>query len=260
MKPNCDVGTTANLEQGIIQKDFTIKVTGETIPCAIWEPCKDIVPRILLAVGHGGAQHKKTPDIRDRAIRYARDYGWATLAIDAPGHGERITREEAESEHLKIEARVKGDENAPSLSVDDKIKFLDEIATQAVPEWQAALDTVLEHFVPSVDSIGYLGVSQGTWIGVPLLAVEKRFKCAVLGLSQLHPEHTAFRNAAQHITIPLRFSFQWDDPIRTREYGIALYNAFASTDKAMHINPGGHANIPPSEIQSWDTFFQKYLG
>ena len=188
------------------------------------------------------------------------DFGWATLAIDAPGHGERATRKEAQAERLKVEARVRGDVNAPSLSAEDKIIFLDTLAAQAVPEWQAALDTALEQFVPDVESIGYLGVSQGTWIGVPLLAVEKRFKCAVLGLSQLHPDHTAFKSAAQHITIPLRFSFQWDDPIRNREYGIALYNAFASSDKSMHINPGGHMDIPQSEINSWDEFFHKYLG
>ena len=117
----------------------------------------------------------------------------------------------------------------------------------------------LSNFSPSVDSVGYWGVSQGTWIGVPLLAEEKRFQCAVLGLAHLHPEHDTFRSAAKRITIPLRFSFQWDDPIRNREYGIALFNAFGSSEKSMHINPGGHTEIPPTEIESWDTFFQRHL-
>jgi hypothetical protein len=149
--------------------------------------------------------------------------------------------------------------NAPSLSTKEKIVFLDRLAAQAVPEWQAALDTTLACFAPAVASIGYWGISQGTWIGVPLLAEEKRFKCAVLGLAQLHPDHGAFRRAAQRITAPLRFAFQWDDPIRSRDYGIALFTAFGSSDKSMHINPGGHTEIPATEVESWDVFFQRHL-
>lgn len=259
MNYSLDVGKTKHLEHDVIQRDFSINVAGETVPCVIWEPGANIKFRALIAMGHGGSQHKKTRDIRNRAIRYARVFGWASLAIDAPMHGERITREEAEAEHRKAQARVRGDVNAPSLSPQDKIRFLDTLAAQAVPEWQAALDAALEHFAPNVDSIGYWGVSQGTWIGVPLLAAEKRFKCAVLGLSQLHPDHMAFRSAAHQLTIPLRFAFQWDDPIRNREYGIALFNAFSSLEKSMHINPGGHAEIPASEAESWDNFFQRHL-
>ena len=61
------------------------------------------------------------------------------------------------------------------------------------------------------------------------------------------------------VTVPLRFAFQWDDPIRSRDYGIALFNAFSSSDKSMHINPGGHTDIPATEVESWDAFFQRHL-
>ena len=94
---------------------------------------------------------------------------------------------------------------------------------------------------------------------MPLLAEEKRFQCAVLGLAHLHPDHDTFRRAAERITIPLRFAFQWDDPIRNRDYGIALFNAFGSSHKSMHINPGGHTDIPATETESWDAFFQRHL-
>ena len=133
------------------------------------------------------------------------------------------------------------------------------LAAQAVPEWQGALDAALECFVSGIKSIGYWGVSQGTWIGVPLLAVEDRFQCAVLGLSQLHPNHIVFRNAAECITIPLRFACQWDDRIRSREFGIRLFNAFGSSEKSMHINSGGHGEIPASELNSWDGFLRRHL-
>jgi hypothetical protein len=250
---------TTPLEHAVLQIDFSVDVAGEVVPCVLWKPSTPLESRILLALGHGGSQHKQTPSIRDRAIRYATTFGWISLAIDAPKHGDRITREAAEAARLNTERRLRGDVNAPSLSSAEKIAFLDTLAAQAVPEWQAALDTTLARFAPAVDSVGYWGVSQGTWIGVPLLAEDKRFRCAVLGLAHLHPDHDAFRRAAQQITVPLRFAFQWDDPIRSREYGIALFNAFGSSDKSMHINPGGHTDIPATEVESWDASFQRHL-
>src|SRR3954468_15959211 len=253
------ISKTTCLENDILQIEFSVEVAGEAIPCVIWKSSTSIESRTLIAMGHGGSQHKKTRDIRDRAIRYATIFGWTSLAIDAPKHGDRITRQEAEAERLKTERRLRGGVNAPPLSVGEKIAFLDALAAQAVPEWQVALDTTLASFAPAVDSFGYWGISQGTWIGVPLLAEEKRFQCAVLGLAHLHPDHVAFQRAAQSITAPLRFAFQWDDPIRSRDYGIALFNAFGSSDKSMHINPGGHTDIPATEVESWDAFFQRHL-
>jgi hypothetical protein len=38
-----------------------------------------------------------------------------------------------------------------------------------------------------------------------------------------------------------------------------LFNAFGSSDKSMHINPGGHTEIPASESATWDDFFQHHL-
>jgi hypothetical protein len=260
MSHSPQIRKTRTMENDVIELEFSVEVAGEAVPCVIWKPGLSIESRTLIAMGHGGAQHKKTQDIQNRAIRYATSFGWTSLAIDAPKHGDRITHAEAEAERLNTERRVKGDVNASSLSAREKVAFLDALAAQAVPEWQAALDATLARFAPAVDSIGYWGVSQGTWIGVPLLAEEKRFDCAVLGLSQLHPEHVAFRRAAERITVPLRFAFQWDDPIRSRDYGIALFNAFGSSDKSMHINPGGHTEIPATEVESWDAFFQRHLG
>ena len=251
---------TSYLENEVVQIEFSVDVAGEAVPCVLWKPSASTGSRTLIAMGHGGSQHKKTHDIRNRAIRYATRFGWTSLAIDAPRHGDRIPHEAAEAERLKTERRIRGDVNAPSLSAEEKIAFLDRLAAQAVPEWQAALTTTLACFAPAVDSVGYWGISQGTWIGVPLLAEEKRITCAVLGLSHLHPDHAAFRRAAQRITVPLRFAFQWDDPIRSRDYGIALFDAFGSSDKSMHINPGGHTEIPATEVESWDEFFRRHLG
>lgn len=254
------ISKTTHLENDVLQVEFSIEVAGEAVPCVIWKPNSPRETRTLIALGHGGSQHKQAPDIRDRALHYATSFGWTSLAIDAPKHGDRITRGAAEAERLNTERRLRGDTSAPALSATEKIAFLDMLAAQAVPEWRAALDTTLAWFAPAVEAIGYWGVSQGTWIGVPLLAEEQRFQCAVLGLAHLHPAHDAFRRAAQRIRIPLRFAFQWDDPIRSRDYGIALFTAFGSADKLMHINPGGHTDIPTTEVESWDAYFQRHLG
>jgi hypothetical protein len=37
--------------------------------------------------------------------------------------------------------------------------------------------------------------------------------------------------------------------------GIALFDAFASREKTMHINPGGHTSIPEFERESYERFF-----
>ena len=255
-----DFKNTKRVDDHVIQRDFDIKVFGNVVPRVFWMPNPGVESRALIAMGHGGSQHKNTEDIRNRAIHFAKDFGWASLAIDAPSHGDRISREEAETERRKAQARVRGDADEPSMSRDDKIRYLDTLAAQAVTEWQAALDAALgTEILGDIQAIAYWGVSMGTWIGVPLLAAETRFQCAVLGLSQLLPDHSEFRKAAERITIPLRFAFQWDDPIRSRTYGIDLFNAFGSSDKSMHINPGGHAEIPSAEASSWDDFFRRHL-
>jgi hypothetical protein len=100
----------------------------------------------------------------------------------------------------------------------------------------------------------------GTAIGVPFVATEPRIKCAVLGLAGLRPGAEAFEAAAKAIAIPVEFVFQWEDAVAPREHGLALFNAFASKEKTMHINPGAHVEIPNFEVASWQSFFARHLG
>jgi hypothetical protein len=248
------------IEAGVIQYDFEISIAGEIVPVVLWTPPQSTAPQALIAMGHGGSQHKKSASIRSRAMHYAKTYEWATLAIDAPKHGDRISPEEAEFDRAKTLARIQGKPIVQSLTIEEKIKYLDDLTTQAVPEWQAALDIVLESFIIGKHiPMAYWGVSQGSSIGIPLLAADKRFCCAVLGLTHLHPDHISLRKAAKKITIPLRFVFQWDDSIRDRNYGLTLFDTFGSQEKSMHINSGGHGEIPAAEVDSWDQFFLTHL-
>jgi dienelactone hydrolase len=251
--------TKEKITGDVIRRDFDLEVEGETVPCSLWAPIGASGPRPLVCMGHGGSQHKKTPGIRSRAIEYAQQLGWATLAIDAPGHGDRISREEAATLARDVGARVTG--RAPATAIDPaRMRAMLERSRRAVPEWKAALDAVLAlDYVGASSPVGYWGVSMGTAIGVPFVASEPRFRCAVFGLAGLRPGASEFAQAAKRIEIPVQFVFQWDDAVAPREHGIALFEAFGSTDKAMHIHPGGHLEIPTYERHAWMEFYRRHL-
>jgi hypothetical protein len=81
----------------------------------------------------------------------------------------------------------------------------------------------------------------------------------VLGLAGLRPGASEMEASARAITCPVEFVFQWDDAVADREHGIALFNALGSSEKTMHVNPGGHMEIPSFEAASWERFFQRHL-
>lgn len=251
--------TDVRAEDGIARYSFTVPCAGEAVPAVIWAPEGARGPRPLVLMGHGGSQHKKIGSLRVRAEQYARRLGYAVLAIDAPGHGDRVSREEAERNMAETGARVTG--QVSSAWTPERIAKMTARTRQAVPEWQAALDAAQAlDFVGRDGPVGYWGVSMGTAIGVPFLAAEPRIGCAVLGLAGLRPDAADMAAAAAKIAIPLEFVFQWEDAVASREHGLALFNAFASKEKTMHINPGGHMDIPDFEGASWERFFVRHLG
>ena len=251
--------TDVRTDDGVTRRSFTLTVAGESVPAVIWAPEGAVGPRPLVLMGHGGSQHKKTPGIRARAAQYARRLGYATLAIDAPGHGDRISREEAVTLMRETGARVRGE--VASGWTPERLRMMAGRTMRAIPEWKAALDAVQAlDFVGAGGPIGYWGVSMGTAIGVPFVAAEPRIGCAVFGLAGLREGATEMAEAAAKITIPVEFVFQWEDAVAPREAGLALFNAFASKEKTMHINPGGHMDIPDFEGASWERFFARHLG
>jgi dienelactone hydrolase len=247
-------------ENGVTERLFELAVSGERVPAVIWSPESARGGRPLILMGHGGSQHKKIGTIAARARQYAQRLGYATLAIDAPGHGDRISREQAERLAKEVGERVRGAGGTGGPS-SELLKTMAERAQKAVPEWKTALDVAQEFdFVGKSGAVGYWGVSMGTAIGVPFVASEPRIKCAVFGLAGLRQGAAAFEQAANAITIPLEFVFQWEDAVAPRETGTALFNAFGSKEKTMHINPGGHVEIPNFEGASWQSFFVRHLG
>jgi pimeloyl-ACP methyl ester carboxylesterase len=246
-------------EDGVTRRSFSVSVAAETVPAVIWAPEGATGPRPLVLMGHGGSQHKKTPTLAARARQYAKKFGYATLAVDAPGHGDRISREEAVTLARETGARVTG--QVASGWTPERLKLMAQRTSSAVPEWNAALQAALGFdFVGQGGPVGYWGVSMGTAIGVPFVSQCPHITAAVFGLAGLRPGASEFEAAARKIAIPVEFVFQWDDAVAAREHGIGLFDAFGSSEKTMHINPGGHMGIPEFEGASWERFFVRHLG
>jgi hypothetical protein len=77
------------------------------------------------------------------------------------------------------------------------------------------------------------------------------------GFGQFWPESLA--GAAGQTTVPVEFDLQWDDEHIDPQAGLALFDAFASTEKTSHANAGGHKQLPRFEAASAVRFFARHL-
>jgi fermentation-respiration switch protein FrsA (DUF1100 family) len=64
---------------------------------------------------------------------------------------------------------------------------------------------------------------------------------------------------ADKVTIPVQMLLQWDDEVVSRASGLDLYQAFGSTEKTLHVNPGLHHEVPRFEANSAQEFFTRQL-
>jgi dienelactone hydrolase len=227
------------------------------VPGVLWTPAGATGGRPLILMCHGRSQHKKADPLVRRATRYVRRYGWAVAALDAPGHGDRVSTAEATVTAVKLRRRLVERRKLDPATAAAAAKR----AAEAVPEWRAALDHLQE--LPDVGGdhpVGWWGVSMGTRIGVPLVADEPRIVAAVFGLAGLAPGDDTLPDAAARVTVPIEFVLQSDDEIVERDAGLALFDRFGSREKSLHLNPGGHLATPSFEGESWERFFVRHLG
>jgi dienelactone hydrolase len=241
---------------GITERLFALDVAGEHVPGVLWTPENVSTPRPLVLMGHGGSQHKRVTTLVTRARGYAAELGFAVAAIDAPGHGERVSLEDSARFAAEIGARIAAGEKVGGELATDMAKR----AAQGVPEWRATLDA-LQRLPEIGDSgpVGYWGVSMGTAIGVPLVAADSRITAAVLGLAGVIEGNGILSDLAREITVPVEFVMQWDDELIHRDSALALFDAIGSAEKSLHLNPGGHLGIPSFELDSWKRFFVRHL-
>ncbi|WP_405106724.1 alpha/beta hydrolase [Micromonospora sp. NBC_01405] len=241
--------TAESSSKGMVERDF---VVGE-VPGVLWSPASGADRAPLVLMGHGGGNHKRHPAMAGRAQRFVADCGFHVAVIDAPGHGDRPRTAHDEQEVAALAAaRAAGEPEGPGAR-----RYSSYLAELAVPEWRATLDALQELAEIGADGpVGYFGINLGTAIGVPLVAVEPRITAAVFGLHW--PDDLAEK--AKQITVPIEFDLQWDDEDIPREAGLALFDAFAATEKTLHANAGKHHEVPRFEVDSAARFFARHLG
>jgi hypothetical protein len=241
--------TTRTSSDGVAERDFSV---GEASG-VLWSPASgsDHAPLVLMA--HGGGQHKRAPGIVGRARMFVTGCGFHVAALDAPGHGGR-PRTAADERHVAAlrAAQAAGEPLTPVVA-----DLHADLAARAVPEWRATLDALQD--LPEIGPggpVGFWGIMQGTGIGVPLVAAERRITAAVFGC--LGAEGLA--GTAARVTVPVEFLLQWDDELVERRAGLALFDAFGSKEKTLHANAGGHADVPRFEADSAARFLTRHLG
>ncbi|HEY3751528.1 MAG TPA: alpha/beta hydrolase [Pseudonocardiaceae bacterium] len=222
----------------------------DDIPGVLWSPADATGSRPLVLMGHGGGQHKQAPGMVGRARRFVTECGYAVAAVDAPGHGDRPKTDQDEQLIATVRERVDAGEPIGPLMT----RYNVELAKRVVPEWQHVLDALRQ--LDCDGPVGYLGMSMGGGLGVSFVAAEPRVTAAVLGLVG----GAALAEVAARITVPIEFVLQWDDEMVARAAGLALFDAFASNEKTLHANPGGHGDTPRFEVESAQRFFARYLG
>jgi dienelactone hydrolase len=240
--------SSSTSSDGVTERLFTL---GE-IPGVLWTPEGATGLRPLILMGHGGGQHKSAPRLVAGARRFVAECGFAAVAIDAPGHGDRPKT--AELDRAFTEMRTRAATGEPMFPMVAALHTL--LAEQSVPDWRSVLDAVAELDYVGAGPVGYLGMSLGCGLGVPLVAAEPRIRAAVLGLFGA----LGLAEAAARIKVPVQFVMQWDDERVPRQEGLALFDAFGSAEKTLRANPGKHGDVPAFETDNSLSFFTRHLG
>ena len=231
------------LDDGVLEREFTL---GE-IPGVLWTPGSAPAPLIL--IGHNGGLHKRLPRLVARARHYAAEYGFAAVAIDAPGHGDRPRS--AVDEQARADLRRAIEAGEPVDEIVDA--FILPLVERAVPEWRTTLDALLS--LPEIG--GPVGYDGWTAIGIRLALLEPRISAATFFAGGFVPD--TLREEARQVTIPLQFLLQWDDEGIERQPALDLFDAFGAKEKTLHANLGGHTGVPWFEVDAAARFFARHL-
>jgi len=214
-------------DDGLVTRMFRVEASGRVVPAVLWTSTALPRPAPLVLMGHGGSQHKASPDMTARAARLVLQHGFAVASIDGPVHGER-----------RDVLAVGPERQAEFLAMWRQDTRIDAM----VGDWQAAIDALLALGEFDAARIGWHGVSMGTAYGLPLLAREPRIAAAVLGMwGTSYPNSERLATAAPRVRCPVLFQQKWDDELFTRESQIALFDALGSGQKWLKIYPGRHA-------------------
>lgn len=231
---------------GVLERGFVVEVDGRRVPGVLWTPPGAGGARPLVLIGHGATAHKRADYVLALARRLVRAYGFAAVAVDGAGHGDR--RPTPDDDEIKVFGEF--------LTEWSRIGATDD----AVADWLATLTAV--RALPEVGDgpVGYWGLSMGTIFGLPLAAAEPRIQVAVFGLMGLvGPTRDRMEAAARALACPVLFVQQWDDSLIPRDSTFELFDAISSRDKRLHASPGDHAAVPPEEFLFSARFLARHL-
>jgi len=231
------------------EQRFDLEVDGRVVPGIIWHPRDAVTPAPLVLAGHGGGfgteGHKRVEAIVELAATLAL-HGIATMAIDQPGCGDRpgARQEQARRRELSVEQAIAQ-------------LWTRELVEGMARDWQACLDHARMTWGLGLGGVGYWGLSGGTTFGLPLVALERRIRAAVLGLNSAVPLMLAY---APRVTCPVLYTMNLDDHFMSRSEGLALFDALATDDKVVLGYPGDHGENLDGARDPWARFFASRLG
>lgn len=213
---------------------------------AVWTP-DDIASDVLICFGHGASGDRYQAPISYLANRLSKQ-GYVCLAMDGPVHG--LRKSVADS---GVAVRAELDRQAV---VDDMVR-----------DWNLSVSCIESELRITADRLAYFGLSMGTIFGIPFLASRelngKSPSAAVLGIAGTEGAANQFSGRlladSRSIRCPLLFLMQLEDELFSREGCLALFDAFGSSDKRLHANPGRHPEIPGEEVEFGADFVLKYL-
>lgn len=242
--------TQQRLDDGTTEREFTIG----NIPGILWTPPSasptDPAPLILMGQPGGIGMRRMYPRLAARA-RGAAAHGIASLCIELPGAGDRPPMPGTDEARADLRRAIAAREQPSEELIDRLILPLVDLA---VPEWVTTLDEALA--LPDIGN--RIGISGGVIaIGTRLAAIEPRILAAGLFAGSYVPRTTM--EDARRVTIPVHVLLQWDDEGNDRQAALDLFDAFASTEKTLYANMGGHTGVPPFAGEDAARFFARHL-
>ncbi|WP_254845570.1 hypothetical protein [Microbacterium sp. RURRCA19A] len=116
------------------------------------------------------------------------------------------------------------------------------------------MDAVLA--LPDIgDRVGFSGGVIA--VGVRLAGVDPRVAAGGLFAGSYVPRSTM--DEARRIGIPIHVLPQWDDEGKDRQAALDLFDAFASTEKTLVANMGGHTGVPAFAGEDAGPVFVRHL-
>ncbi|MFD6286309.1 alpha/beta hydrolase [Streptomyces sp. NPDC060205] len=237
------------LDDGVLACEFTL---GE-IPGTLWTPgsagsAGSAAPAPLILMAHNNGLPKSDARLAARA-RHSVARGYAVASIDAAGCGDRPRSAADEQARADLRRALQAGEPVDELFE----SLVGPLVDKAAPEWRTTLDALLS--LPEIG--GPVGYSGWTALGIRLAVTEPRIAAAGFFAGGFVPH--AQREEARQVTVPLLLLLQWDDEGNPRQRALDLFDAFATKEKTLHANMGGHTGTPWFEGEDAGRFFDRHL-